>query len=117
MTEPSHQNQRSSPQGVKDGSSRIIPIQVEKAGKNAFSNQSNNEASKVREVPISINNLNDLKQHQRQNNAEDSIRGYSKPQVYCLTSLKIFNFILKQRKYLLSRRRRKWNQGLVSMMS
>lgn len=80
MTEPSHQNQRSSPQGVKDGSSRIIPIQVEKAGKNAFSNQSNNEASKVREVPISINNLNDLKQHQRQNNAEDSIRGYSKPQ-------------------------------------
>eukprot|EP00093_Oithona_nana_P002070 02070.XXX_29100_32832_1 [CDS] Oithona nana genome sequencing. len=79
MTEPSHQNQRISPQGVKDGSSRIIPIQVEK-GKNAFSNQTNNEASKVREVPISINNLNDLKHHQRQNNAEDSIRGYSKPQ-------------------------------------
>lgn len=85
MTEPSHQNQRSSPQGVKDGSSRIIPIQVEK-GKNAFSNQTNNEASKVREVPISINNLNDLKHHQRQNNAEDSIRGYSKPQVYSFPS-------------------------------
>lgn len=85
MTEPSHQNQRISPQGVKDGSSRIIPIQVEK-GKNAFSNQTNNEASKVREVPISINNLNDLKHHQRQNNAEDSIRGYSKPQVYSFPS-------------------------------
>ena len=80
MKEPINQNQRSSPQGVKDGVSRIIPIQVEK-GKNAFSNQTNNEANQVREVPISINNLDDLKHHQRQNNAEDSIRGYTKPQV------------------------------------
>ena len=80
MKEPINQNQRSSPQGMKDGISRIIPIQVEK-GKNAFSNQTNNEANQVREVPISINNLDDLKHHQRQNNAEDSIRGYTKPQV------------------------------------
>lgn len=85
MKEPSYQNQRSSPQGVKDGVSRIIPIQVEK-GKNAFSNQANNEASQAREVPISINNLDDLKHHQRQNNAEDSIRGYTKPQVYILNT-------------------------------
>ena len=80
MRDQNMQAQNSNSQSSKDGVSRIIPIQVEK-GKNAFSNQANNDASHVREVPISINNLDDLKHHQRQNNAEESIRGFSKPQV------------------------------------
>ena len=80
MTNQSQQSHDSGSQGSKDGISRIIPIQVEK-GKNAFSNKANNEVSQVREVPISINNLDDLKHHQRQNNAEETIRGFSKPQV------------------------------------
>ena len=98
MKEPSYQNQRSSPQGVKDGVSRIIPIQVEK-GKNAFSNQANNEASQVREVPISINNLDDLKHHQRQNNAEDSIRGYTKPQVHKPHKYILYNIFFSKNQF------------------
>jgi len=71
----------SSVQPSKEGMSRIIPIKVER-GVGAFNQQQNrapaNPASST-EVPITINNLDELKNHQAQKNAEETIRGYSKP--------------------------------------
>ena len=59
---------------AKDGASRIIPIKVER-GNGAFSQQNDNSSP--------INNLEELRSHQAQKGAEETIRGYSKPNVRC----------------------------------
>merc|ERR1719270_582061 len=76
----SNNTANSTPQPAKEGVSRIIPIKVER-GVGAFNQQQNRTPNNTpsNDVSVPINNLDDLKSHQAQKNAEETIRGYAKP--------------------------------------
>ena len=57
------------------GASRIIPIKVERGSGGAF----NSQTAPSQEIPVVINNLDELRNHQQVNKTEEAIRGYSKP--------------------------------------
>merc|ERR1719483_1408056 len=80
MSIPQVGSTNSTPQPVKEGVSRIIPIKVER-GVGAFNQQQNRTPTNapLTDGSGTINNLDELKSHQAQKNAEESIRGYSKP--------------------------------------
>ena len=82
MSIPQVGSTNSTPQPVKEGVSRIIPIKVER-GVGAFNQQQNRTPTNapLTDGSVTINNLDELKSHQAQKNAEESIRGYSKPKV------------------------------------
>jgi hypothetical protein len=71
-----------------NGSSRIIPIQIERPP--SVNNNNNNQQKQIldpveQEVPL--NTLGDLRSHQMSRNAEESIRGYTRPNVISVQAL------------------------------
>jgi len=92
MSIPQVGSTNSTPQPVKEGVSRIIPIKVER-GVGAFNQQQNRTPTNapLTDGSVTINNLDELKSHQAQKNAEESIRGYSKPKQSTNSGSGLFN--------------------------
>ena len=63
----------------KDNVSRIIPIKVERGAFNPQQQQYQQSQSASAESPVVINDLDELRKHQTQSKAEETIRGYSRP--------------------------------------
>ena len=95
MSIPQVGSTNSTPQPVKEGVSRIIPIKVER-GVGAFNQQQNRTPTNapLTDGSVTINNLDELKSHQAQKNAEESIRGYSKPKVCEILKFHTYNYKL-----------------------